>query len=289
MKSELNKLWDRGDNEIRLFQKMSYILGFTYDVAFVKEVHARMVHFDSSSLKIPITKEIADVWIIAYSPVLKQGKMTFLQAKYQRKGLSVPRIFKADYFQYELLSQRLKLTSGGTLNLPKDILSIGCCDSIGSYGVFYWDTGNKIDMAYCCASNLTTSSVLPATRGVHLVDLQFPALSEAVSGCGKCHSCQELNFTYDINTFRDSILDLEIGADIQHHPEILELIKSTSAKYIQEPAVSGLLSFINDIMPNSGEGRDNTSEESNEPILPGHLFVINVDGREGFTGTFNDI
>lgn len=282
MKAELNKIWHPRDGEILLFRKMSHILSFLYNVTFVQEVHARRVHFTSPSVSASVSREIADLWIIAYSPAQQKGKMTFLQAKYHRGHLASPALFGAEYFQYELLSQRLPLTSGGTLNLPNAILNTGCCDSVGSYGVFYLDSKNRIDLAYCCASLLKAVGTLPTAAKSFSIKLQFPTMGTAVGQCNGCDACNELNYTYDINAFTDSILNLEIGADIQHYPEILAYVRSVTAKLPYDPAVGELLSFISNIIPPQGGGTDNDDTGSNDGGLPGSLMIINVDGKEGF-------
>jgi hypothetical protein len=278
MKSQLNAIWHRSDWEVDLFRKMSTILSRYYKVTFIEEVHQKKINYLSNTIKITAVREIADLWIIAYSPLQGKAKMTFLQAKYHRGQLNRPGVFAADFFQYELLSTRPLLTGGGTYNFPLDILNFSCCDSVASYGIFYYDGNNQIDLAYSSASLLTNNSAAPATYGQHPVDLEFPSSAAAFQNC-TCNTCQELNYTYDIDTFTNSLLKLEIGADIQLYPHILKFAGSVAAQAAQTPAIRDLISFIaNAPYIGSGTG-DNAAGTSNDG-LPSHLLIINVDGNE---------
>ena len=153
---------------------MSSILSARYNVTFVGVTHQQYVSFHCKNINQIATREISDLWIISFSPSLQKARMTFLQAKYHRANLSQQhRTFRGDYFQYELLSQRPTLTTivGQKFNFPPDILSFSCCGSIGSYGVFFIDNNDQIDLAYCSAEYLTTNSILPTAYGQYLIDL----------------------------------------------------------------------------------------------------------------------
>jgi len=283
MKAHLNATWNRGDDEVKLFRKMSDILKSAYNVTFVEEVHRKYVDFLSSTISGNVRREIADLWIISYSPIQGRAKMTFLQAKYHRGQLARPGVFKAEFFQYELLSERPLLTSGGTPNFPLDILKSSCCDSVGSYGVFYQDNNNQIDLAYSSARLLSNTSSVPTAYTRSTIELQFSATAAAYQNCS-CNSCQELNYTYSIDDFTTSVLNLEIGADLEYFSHIMRYINSVLASLAPSPAVTGFISFIADNdrgIPgrdgtDGGEGgADNDGYKGDG--LPCSLLIINVD------------
>lgn len=277
MKLQLNKAWIAGDTEVDLFRKMSKILSATYNVTFVEETHQHRISYHSNTINQTALRELSDLWIIAFSQSQKRIRTTFLQAKYHRNNILPTGVFHADYFQYELLSTRPKLLSGSSFNFPADILTFSCCDSIGTYGVFYIDSTKSIDMAYCCASNLNVGSV-PTTYGQFSVDLAFPTIPSAVNNCN-CDVCSELNYTYDIDVFTDNLLQLNIGAEIQFYPEILDYVKNILRKnnIISMPDLFNLIDETLDF--NSGDNKINNEnldkfEDGNPNIL-----IINVDER----------
>lgn len=279
MKSQLNAAWLPGDKEVDLFRKMGTILSSLYKVSFIQEVHQRRIRFKSMAVAVEARREIADLWIIAYSPKRKKAKMTFLQAKYHKTHLGHPGVFSAEFFQYELLSKRLLLTRGGKLDLPSEILASSCCDSVGSYGVFYLDASKNLDMAYSSANELISLSPPPKTYGQHHIDLQFPSKVQSVGQCNSCFSCTERNFTLEIDIFTQSLLDLEIGADIYHNDEILDFIRSVIVKKAAtDPTVLDFAEFVSDVPPTaSGDGGTDNPDGGG---LPAHLLLINVDGIE---------
>lgn len=280
MKAQLNAVWAPADGEVDLFRKMSTILSSSYKVAFIQEVHKRSIRFMSTTVSVEARREIADLWIIAYSPSRKKVKMTFLQAKFHKAHLARPGIFSAEFFQYELLSKRLMLSSGGKLDLPKDILNSGCCDSVGSYGIFYLDATDKLELAYCSANELRSLSLQPKVYGQHHIDLQFPVTAQAVGNCNTCTACTERNYTYEIDVFTKSLLDLEIGADIYHNDKVLDFIRSVIVKKaVSDPTISDFVQFINDVPPLGGDG-GGAGDNSDDIGMPAHLLIINVDGEE---------
>ncbi|MCS4302399.1 hypothetical protein [Chryseobacterium sp. BIGb0232] len=277
MKSQLNQIWALGDTEIDLFRKMSNILSIEYGTLFIEETHQHRICFDSNVINEPAYRELSDLWIIAYSPIEKRIRMTFLQAKYHRKNLLPSRIFHGDYFQYELLSTRPLLTHGSSFNFPANILKFDCCDSVGSYGVFYIDYDKKIDMAYCCASQLTADNE-PTSYRQFFVNLSFPPItvSEQIIKC-RCNICSELNYTFDIDIFTENLLELNIGAEVlQEHFDIISFLKFFLQRNLINENLNQLLDLINDDF-NGGriDGNDFFKSEGGNP----HILLINVDGK----------
>lgn len=277
MKIELNNISTINDNEVTLFRNISLILSARYNAAFVGETHQQYVSYNSPQVGQVATREISDLWIIAFSPTKQRVRMTFLQAKYHRANLNhLQSTFSGDYFQYELLSQRPTLSAivGHRYNFPLDILSFSCCGSIGSYGVFFIDNNNQVDLAYCSANYLTTASALPRTYAAYRVDLDIPYNSTHQVALCVCNQCSELISCFDIDTFTNSILQLEIGAELVHFPNILTFVRGVLQRQTTNTAISQLIDFIDNQQPPVANN-DNTNFDG----LPSNLLIINTDEK----------
>ncbi|MFZ4545214.1 MAG: hypothetical protein ACOYOA_14265 [Saprospiraceae bacterium] len=276
MKVELNTVFSPSDGEIKLFRKMSNILSRTYNVTFIAETHKQSVSYHSIAIKGAAIREISDLWIIAFSPLKSRARMTFLQAKYHRGilGTATPS-FKGEFFQYELLSERPLIKNvGKKFTFPTDILSFSCCTSIGSYGVFFIDSSGQIDMAYSSASYLSLSSPGPKTYRSLPVNLSIPNIISSGTCICDCYVCSERISCFDIDTFTNAILDLEIGAELTPFPHILSFIQGFLAPQKGDPVINQFLNFDNNIPPDVAG--DNTSVQDGLPI---NLLLINTDNE----------
>jgi hypothetical protein len=257
---------------------MSSILSTNYNVAFVEETHQQYVSYKSLQVGQIATREISDLWIISFSPTKQRVRMTFLQAKYHRATLNhFHRTFKGDYFQYELLSQRPMLTAvvEQRYNFPLDILSHSCCDSIGSYGIFFIDNSNHIDLAYCSANYLTVTNALPRKYASYLAHLNIPYNNTPQISLCACNQCSELISCFDIDTFTNSILQLEIGAELIHFPSILTFIRSVLQRQTTNTTLSQLIDFID-----SQQYQVLNDDNANFDGLPSNLLIINTDEKK---------
>lgn len=273
MKKQLNTIWKKGDTEIDLFRKISTILGTIYNVAFIAETHQHRVSYYSNTISQIALRELSDLWIIAFSPAQNRIRTTFLQAKYHRKNLLPSGIFHADFFQYELLSTKATLLSGSSYNFPTDCLSFSCCGSVGSYGVFYIDSTTSIDMAYSSA-DILTAATSPTNYGQISVDLSFPSVPISINNCS-CNICSELNYTYDIDYFTRNLLQLNIGAELQIHPEMLAYVRKLLSRVTNSEAISQLLTTIDNITPSNDVESDLEMKNDGNP----NILIINVDEK----------
>lgn len=276
MKIELNQIATTGNSEIDLFRKMSSILSSKYNVTFIEETHQQYVEYKSAQIGQIARREISDLWIISFSPTKQKARMTFLQAKYHRANLNqhLP-TFYGDFFQFELLSQRPILTNvvGQKYNFPLDILSFSCCSSVGSYGVFFIDSNKQIDLAYCSAEYLSTTSSLPTFYKQKTIDLNIPyfatkQLTQRACGCSELVSC------FDIDTFTNSILSFEIGVEISFYPNILGYVQSVIKNNNNSVATNQFINFTNNFQITSFN--DNTSFDG----TPISILIINTDERK---------
>jgi hypothetical protein len=284
MKAELNQKSKTHYTEIDLFRNMSSILSSKYQVSFIEETHLQKVVYNSQQINQAATREISDLWIIAFSPSQTRARMTFLQAKYHRAILdSMNTKFSGDYFQYELLSTRPTLSSivGIKCNFPLDILSFSCCDSVGSYGVFFIDNNNQIDLAYCTANHLTTNSPLPAfytsTTAPVKLDIPYSPVNQYTLCSFQTHS--ELISCFDIDSFTQSLINLEIGAELIPYPIILAFVKTVLKQKGTDPTVTQLLNFIDRLLPPPNIVAAGADANDNFDGLPCTLLLINTDEK----------
>jgi hypothetical protein len=260
---------------------MSSILSKKYNVSFICETHKQSVSYLSTQINQIATREISDLWIVVFSPLRGKARMTFLQAKKHTGILNqYHRVFSGDYYQYELLSQRSVLTRviGQRFNFPQEILSFSCCSSIGSYGVFFNDN-NKIDLAYSSAAYLKTNSVLPTTYRQFPIDLEIPFLTNKhpiVSP--SCNVCTELISCFDIDTFTQSLLALEIGGELTYYPEIfasvIGIIQQQNISSGIDIAANQLIDFAYSFL---GQNLDNNSGLDGQ--TPTNIMIINTDEK----------
>lgn len=276
MKRRLNKIATISDTEIGLFNKMSSILSQNYHVSFIGKTHGQHVSFNSNAINQVATREISDLWIITFSPTKQRARMTFLQAKYHRGTLnSQPRIFSGDYFQYELLSLRPNLSRvvGRRFNFPLNILSFSCCSSIGSYGVFFIDNSNKIDLVYCSAKFLIPLGAPPTVYGQVPIDLSLPTANRSIKLC-RCRICSEKVVCLSINKFTKSLLSLEIGAELKHFPQIISFVRSSLIQYKNDNTINQFLKF-SDKMISDTINNDDTKSDG----VPINIFIVNTDKK----------
>ncbi len=227
MKKAINNVKNTNPNygEVDLFRKIDNYISQNYNSAFVEETHQCYVTFNSGKC-IQVKREISDLWIITFSKSSKEARMTFLQAKLEKKKKPLKNKFSftGDYFQHDLLSQRHLLTKTSKFNFPTDILSNASSDAIGSFGVFYIDNSGDIDFVFSTASNLTCNPGSCNTRGrvLHLTKTNSQA-----SIISNSSGNRELLDAFYISEFETSLLALEIGSEFHNNSVMLNFVQSS--------------------------------------------------------------
>lgn len=165
-----------------------------------------------------ITRELADMFFITFSPSKKEIRLMYMQNKKGTKVSTFPDKFKADLLQLYLLHERCEIKSR---NLPdcvfgdRKILTNAILPSVGSYGVFYWNTIiDQIDMAYFPANRLTPQN--PGRSKVRMVmyDSSNYGVENKISGF------IESQGERDLAHFGDSLYNMKIGTPISTNDEI---------------------------------------------------------------------
>lgn len=276
MKAELNKLIaGMRINEVNLFRAMHNVFKANHKCTFIEETHQNYVLFDSPSFstKTLIRREISDLWIIAYSPKRRDARMTFLQAKFHNKKYKYSPSFQftGEYFQYELLSLRPSITNASNFNFPPDILSFSKFDSLGTFGVFYYDSNNEIDLAYSIASQLACQKRIIQNKQLPR-KMNFPKLAKNQYSIISLSPQEiELCTTLSIDMFSVSLLKLMVGAPLQKHRHIQVFLIQFFQPLKADPVVADFLNFLNAFDNVVQDGFQNP--DGNSPTI----LLLNVD------------
>jgi len=112
--------------------------------------------------------ELSDLMIVAYSPITKNVRLTYLQAKSERATLNsvCGREFSANLEQWFLLSNRPKISGvGNSFNPPGDLLSSAILPSVGSFAFFYKDMTGEFQTYFSTANYLFPPKIYPRKKG----------------------------------------------------------------------------------------------------------------------------
>jgi hypothetical protein len=253
MKTEINKVISatKAYREIPLFKAMATSLNNYVPAIFIPETHGRRgwVKFNSARTGKTEQKEISDLMIISFNRPTKIFKLAFLQAKYHRHGTNPFLNFLGDYLQLELLQNRPVIQPNSFFKFPINILNFSTYRSLTTYGVFYHDLNNDIDMLYTIADLLIPTG-LSIIRG----NIEFPGNP----GCPKVN-CQTTNLlelisTCNIDIFEKGLISFQIGAPILNNSNMEKYLKRlllhvksiTKTKEVVAYLDSFLTNFIND-------------------------------------------
>lgn len=279
MRGHLNRrLKGKRINEITLFREINSILSKRYSSTLIEETHQHKIDFKSKAINAFVSREISDLLIIVFSRKRKIGKMTFLQAKYEKtKVFNGGRFsFKGDFFQYELLSTRPTIKSNSRkFTFPSDILSSSNFDSVGSFGVFYKDSKGSLDMAYAAANEL--SAIAPVTtikqksRMLYFPNLNANNFIIKIQGTDVI----ELRATQSINCFTVGLLSLLIGGEFINQKSVVSFLKGYFMGRPQSETTSQqFLNFLND-------NSDIEQIDRGEITGLGNVLLINLDETVG--------
>lgn len=110
--------------------------------------------------------ELSDLAVLTYDPRKHVGRLTYIQAKYERSsGRSCkfpPSSLEANPEQWDLLGRRPQLTKGvGRFSPPLDLLSAASLHSIGTFIFFIEYECGHVELAYSVAKDLTPTGSVP--------------------------------------------------------------------------------------------------------------------------------
>ena len=288
MKKHLNKFISANPkyNEVCLFREISRYFSKTYQCTFIEETHQHYVTFDSSIHQCSKEREISDLLIISYSIKRKKIRMTFLQAKLNKKTFNKkPFRFKGDYFQYDLLSTRPSITDKRNI-FESDVLSKALYDSVSSYGIFYKEGRGNLNFAYSTASDLKTTKhaikcstkertfYFPEIKSNDLLIKFNPILK---NNNHLLYDRTELQATLDADIFECCLLNLIVGTPIESDYKTLISIKTLVSKKITDTIVNQFSSFIDDLLID--QDINNQITDLNFETTP-QILLINIDDQK---------
>lgn len=279
MKFELNKLIKKINslNEIRIFQAMAISLNnkTNTNAIYIRETHGRKgwVEFSSQKVNSQIIREIADLLIVVNNRKEKEIRISFLQAKYHKKSINPFLHIHADYFQWELLFNRSIIKSIGKILFPQNILSFTNYKSISSYGTFYYDINNEIDMLYTIPDFLSPTKLNP-TKITKSTILKFPGYLNCPQKNCYTQNNNEIVSTCSIDKYEYFLLNGLIGAPINNEYIIKQFIGNNIQNLINNLGENEILSEMSRAL-----GYENNINNENK-YGNMSLLIINTDGLE---------
>ncbi|MBN6739911.1 hypothetical protein JKG47_05055 [Acidithiobacillus sp. MC6.1] len=150
--------------EVSLFRAMERALRSVAQPPniIVEEYHGtnHLVEFYGSGpySRYKVRCEISDLMVIVYDKKERHARLSYIQAKFERKVTSLPSgnancKLAANLEQWDLLANRPLITGVGHFKPPEKLLSSAWLDSVGSF-VFFLNSRSRFDIYYATASQL---------------------------------------------------------------------------------------------------------------------------------------
>lgn len=166
-----NSLFTR-DGEVPLFRQLAKSILRNSRGIFIDETHGTKATVEfTSSINGKQNCEISDLILVTKNTSNGLIRATFWQAKKESQTkwpLNTSDInfdFKAQFNQWELLSQRPLINGTSNFKPPSDLLSNALSPSIGSFGVFHEVNGN-IEVNFSVAEAVSSSGISKHPRMV---------------------------------------------------------------------------------------------------------------------------
>jgi hypothetical protein len=266
MKKEINAAAKAAPKvgEIFLFREMANSLSMYTRAMFIQEVHGRKgwVQFPSVLTGKNETKEIADLLIICKNKK-NEIKISFLQAKFHKRFGRPFLKFHGDYLQLELLQTRPNINPNNIFRFPSNILNFSNYFSLTTYGIFYIDHNNEINLLY-------TIAVLLRQMGTKLTGgIMFPG--HPACPHSNCFTGMQLEVcsTCEIDLYERALLSFMIGAPIIQEPSVSQSIRKMLSLALSqyEGSDAELIRDFIDALHEIGPGHDETLDGHGYPNI----------------------
>jgi hypothetical protein len=207
-----------GHSEIFLFRAMHTALVRAGAGLRVEEYHgtSHQVRFigNGSCARSSARCELCDLLIIIYSQHTGEARLTFLQAKSERKPVNAPcsTKFSANLEQWFLLANRPVISGFGAFDPPSNLLASAMLPSVGSFGFFYRTAGGDFQTYFAVANYLSPPVAYTQRQG--RLQPMGPCGLRSTGGHQECHSAAD-NLSFAENLYR-----MHIGSPI--HPIIVQ-------------------------------------------------------------------
>lgn len=201
-----------GHGEIGLFRAMHTALVRAGAGICVEEYHgaSRQVTFigNGSYARSSARCELSDLLIIVYSQRTGEIRLTFLQAKSERKPVQIPCTtkFSANLEQWFLLANRPIIAGFSAFNPPSNLLASAVLSSVGSFGFFYRTAGGDFQTYFAVANYL--SPPVPYTQRQGRLQAMGPCRLTTTNGYQECLAAA------DNHSFAESLYRMHIGTPI---------------------------------------------------------------------------
>lgn len=205
-----------GHGEIFLFRAMHTALLRAGAGLCVEEYHggSHQVRFkgNGSYARSSARCELCDLLIIVYSRRTGEARLTYLQAKSERKPVNAPCTtkFSANLEQWFLLANRPVISGLGAFSPPSNLLASAILPSVGSYGFFYRTAYGDYQTYFAVANYLSPPMAYTQRQG--RLQPTGPCGLQSTGGYQECQSAAD-NLSFAENLYR-----MHIGSPI--HPFI---------------------------------------------------------------------
>lgn len=201
-------------NEIPLFQAMRSTLLSLSGKFEIEEYHGwgHQVTFlgDGTYARTGARCELSDLAIITFSPIRKQARLTYIQAKSERATLTHGAVrfrkFGANLEQWYLLSARPDIAGVNLFAPPQALLRSALLPSVGTFAFFYKDSAGAFQTLYASADYL--EPVIKGKKISRRLKLVGPCISMNVCGHMECKAA------IGNISFARSLFDMEIGTPV---------------------------------------------------------------------------
>lgn len=207
-----------GNGEIPLFRAMHSALLFAGGGLCVEEYHgaSHQATFkgNGSYARSSARCELSDLLIVVYSQLTGEARLTYLQAKSERRPAESPcnTKFAANLEQWFLLSTRPVISGVGAFNPPSSLLASAVLPSVGSFGFFYKSASGDFQTYFAVASYLSPPVAYTQRQG----RLQSSGPCTLVNNAGHLE-CQAASDNF---SFAENLYCMHIGTPI--HPVIAQ-------------------------------------------------------------------
>jgi hypothetical protein len=150
-------------------------------------------------------------------------------------------------------------------------LSSAIFDSVGSFGVFYFDNKKRIDFAYSTASDISFKKKVNSKTKTRQLYFRKNSGNECIIHFKK--DCRlELRSTLNADCFEFGLLDLAIGTPFQDDKKLMHFLKNYFKRVgSDDEVVLDFVDYLNTI-------DDNIQDDSNIAISGNsNIFLINID------------
>ena len=191
--------------------------------------------------------ELSDLIVVVYSLLSRQVRLTYLQAKSERKRSSgiCGHHFAANLEQWNLLATRPRISGVAGFNPSADLLSSAVLSSVGAFVFFYKTSAGDFQIYYASANYLIPACHYSQRYGK--VRAQGPCMVLPTLGHLECKAaCRNASFA-------ESLYRLEIGTPIDisvsqaaptRHWLAAQLRSSASQIATRTSIVDGLLDVL---------------------------------------------